>query len=153
MTETPKQKQVQRPVPFKVGVALGIIALLLIGFLAGQAAERNRVRHFIGWRNNYQRNFFGPRSFEAPPHFIRAHSLLGKILTTDNDKLIVQGHDNVEQSIVLNDQTVIRRDGASAARSDLKANQQIAVFGEPNNEGQIVAKLIRIFEENENPIP
>lgn len=149
----------KRTVSFKTAVILGGVALLFIGFLGGLHFERVRMRHFMGWRENYHRNFFGPSSLHGepapfgPPSHFRAHSLLGKILAIDNDKLTVQDRDEAEQSVVISDRTFIRRDGSAATRSDLQVDQQIAVFGRPTGEGQIAAHLIRIFENNENPVP
>lgn len=167
-TEAPTQPKhhtpvaIDRPRSFTLGLMLGAAALLLIGFLAGRMVERTRVRHFLGWQNNYQRIFFGPTPFERPmdrgpfgppPPMMRGFALLGNVLTVQGDKLTLQSRDNIEQSVVLTDQTVIRRDGADVSRGDIKPGQRVAVFGEPKNEGHVVAKLIRIFAADENPIP
>lgn len=156
----PSKVVIKRNWSFKAAIVIGGIALLFIGHLSGQVFERSRVRHFLGWRNNYEHNFFGSPSFHDDSHGMgpssrfRAHSLLGKILAIEDNKLTVQDmHDQTEQSVVISDATVIRTDGSAAERNDLKIEQQIAVFGRPNNEGQIEARLIRIFPDNENPIP
>jgi cytochrome c-type biogenesis protein CcmE len=43
---------------------------------------------------------------------------------------------------------VIRQDYATIAPQNLKAGQQIVVIGEPNDQGQIQAKFIRIINQN-----
>jgi len=123
---------------FILALTLGSIALLLVGFLGGQAFERIRIRHSMGWTENYHRIF-------------RAHGLFGKILTLDNDKLTMQDTSGTEQSIVITASTAIRRNASPAQKSDLKADQQIAVFGHPTGQGQIQAQLIRIFDTHAKP--
>lgn len=153
----------------KVAMIIGVLTLLLAGFLCGQRFEQRRMNHWLGWRDNYERNFFGSpmlrgsgmgflgspkHGFGQPPLTMRAHGLIGKILTVSDNKLTVQdSRDQIEQSVVINEATIIRRDGETAQVTDLQADQRIAVFGRPNDQGQIVAQLIRIFSADENPLP
>jgi len=81
----------------------------------------------------------------------RAHAALGKILTMDDNKLTISGEDGFEQVIVINDKTIFRNEDQSASKDGLRVDARIAVFGSPNEKGQIDAKLIRIFETQVNP--
>jgi hypothetical protein len=127
--------------PVHLALILGAIALLLVGFLGGEAFERIHTRHFLGWQNHYQQNFFDAGRQQRP----QTHGLIGKILSVDNNTLTVQSREGNEQSITLTDSTAIRRAAGTASRGDLQPNMQIAVFGHPNGKGQIEADLIRIF--------
>ena len=135
-----------------ITLVIGSLALLVVGFWGGTAFERSRIRHFVSWQDNYERNFFSPppgRPGLPPlgrmPRTFKAHNLLGTVLAVEDKKLTVQGSDGVEQSIVLDEQTVLRRDEKETSLGDLKVDQQVAVFGRPNDDGQIVARLIRVF--------
>jgi hypothetical protein len=139
----------------------GAIALLLLGFIGGQSFERARIRHFIGWTNNYERNFFGNQQMplqnqmmrDLPPDSFRTHAILGKILTAEASKISVQSDDGVEQSIQITNTTAIRHNNDNAKVNDLKNGQRVAIFGQPNNQGQIAATLIRIFDDNTSAPP
>lgn len=133
-------------------ILLGTFTLLLIGFLGGRAFERVRIRHSDNWRANYQQIFFNnsPRPLHpgpGPEPFVKANGAFGKILTIDDDTLTVEDRIGFEQSVVIKDSTTIKRDDANAKKEDLKIDQRIAVFGRPNNRGQITADFIRIFEQ------
>jgi hypothetical protein len=57
----------------------------------------------------------------------------------------VQDKTGTEEPILLTPTTVIRLDNKAQTAADLKTGQQVAVFGQPNNQGQIQAEFIRIF--------
>lgn len=158
--EIPKPVSTKRPLVFPRGLVyiFGIIALMLIGFLGGQAFERTRVRHATLWRDNYRANFFGDFGRRntrggmmgnfAPPMPMHSFGLFGSIISADNSKISVQDDDGVEQSIQITNNTTIRHNRDNATVNDLKNGQRVAIFGQPNNQGQIAATLIRIFDDN-----
>jgi len=159
--EIKKENQTGIEVPKNIIIILGGIAIFLVGFLLGQRFERNRLRHFQGWNDNYQNIFFSARRMDPPPppeHIrsplmaIRAHGLIGKILNISGTKLTVQGDDQVEESVITDEKTIVRIDGSPASLEDMKVGQRIAVFGQPNNQGQIAANFIRIFKDNNAPL-
>lgn len=147
MTEE-KHITIKRSSALFAGLILGGIGLLLIGLFAGQAIGERRANHAGRWQQNYERNFFGAkgaRHFGKPPHFLKGHALLGEVLTVSENTITVKGQDNTEQSVSLTDNTVIRRNGNSGSREDLATGTRVAVFGHPNDTGQVAARLIRIF--------
>lgn len=152
----PPIKHTPKPLPHRIVFICGIIALLLLGFIGGQTFERGRIRHFVGWQNNYERNFFGDRErtpfsmmrFGMMGNSFRSHAILGTILTIDNNTLSVQDNkENIEQSIRITDATIIQNDFGRAKISDLQTGQRVAIFGRPTNAGQIEASLIRILDK------
>ena len=131
-----------------VALVLGSLALLVIGFIGGQVFDRIHLRHELSWGDNYERNFFGQRERMPLPGMgpmLRAHSVLGKILTIDTNTVTVQDRSSLEQSILLTNKTIFRRDASPATKNDLKIGMQIAVFGQPNSQGQIQADFVRLF--------
>lgn len=141
---------IDRRWPLIAGLICGAIALLLLGFLAGRSFERRRLRHFDSWNANYENNFFGMRpGMMRPPRdradFPNTNGILGKILAVNDNKLTVQAANGYEQSVIIAANTNIRKNSTAGTKDDLKTGQQIAVFGDPDGQGQINAALIRIF--------
>lgn len=147
-------------VPKYVVVILAAIAIFLVGFVFGQKFEKNRIFHLQEWDRNYQDNFFPdmrkgypaplpPDRPRSPLSEIKAHGLIGKVLNVSEKKLTVEGDDKIEESVIVNDKTVIRIDGSPASFEDLKVDQRVAIFGQPDNQGQIAANFIRIFKDND----
>ena len=108
------------------------------------------------WAENYEKNFAGPpkgffNDFKRfpfpPPDFMEGHGIIGEIISVKDKSVAIKGKDGVEKVIVLNDDTVIRNKGAAVKKEDLKTGDYIVVIGAPNDEGQIEAKLIRIFNQ------
>ena len=148
MTEE-KHITIKRSSALLAGLILGGLGLLLIGLVAGQTIGERRAAHAGRWQQNYERNFFGyakeGQHFGKPRHFLKGHALLGEVLTVSENTITVKGQDDTEQSVSLTDNTVIRRNGSAGTRDDLAAGTRVAVFGHPNNEGQVEARLIRMF--------
>ena len=147
MTEE-KHITIKRSSVLLAGIVLGGLGLLLIGLFAGQTISERRATHTGRWQQNYERNFFGTREgrqFGKSRHFLKGHAILGEVLTVSENTITVKGQDDTEQSVSLTDKTIIRRNGSSGSREDLAAGTKVAVFGHPNDEGQVTARLIRIF--------
>ena len=53
---------------------------------------------------------------------------------------------DAEKTIIVNGKTVIRKFRDALKSADLKVNDSVVVVGDPNEEGQIEAKLIRVFD-------
>jgi len=135
----------------------GAITLLLLGFIGGQNFERARIKHFSGWMNNYERNFFGTPPFppmkmkghDLPPDSFRSFTILGTILTVEDKKISVQDdRAKQEQAVIISDSTAIRYNDSNINIGDLKPDQKVAIFGKPDDNGQIVASLIRVLGDN-----
>ncbi len=58
---------------------------------------------------------------------------------------IIKGSDNAEKIVSVKDDTAINRFREKIKVGDLKIDDQIVVIGEPNDLGQIEAKLIRVI--------
>jgi|GEM_PF-1542420 hypothetical protein len=156
ITPTSPLKHPRKPLPHHLVFVCGVVALLLLGFIGGQTFERARIRHFVGWQNNYEQNFFGDRGrpqrsgmmpLGMPPGGpFRSHAILGTVLSINNDIVSIQDNNgNVEQAINISNSTVIQKNTGKAQTSDLQPGQKIAVFGQPSGNGQISASLIRIL--------
>lgn len=133
------------------GIIYGVLAALvaLIVFQAGVFVGYRRATFSYRWGENYHRNFGGPRGGFMMPlrgdDFTNPHGTFGKIIKIDLPTIAVQASDGTEKSIVIDDNTTIRRFQETLTSKDLKVDDPIVVIGEPNDQGQIEAKLIRLM--------
>lgn len=125
-----------------------IIAMLLV-FKVGKLVGERRARFSYAWAENYQRNFAGPRGGFMRDmmgrDYINSHGIFGTILQIDGNTLVLKGQDDKELTVVTDTNTVIKRGVANILVGDLKVDGRVTIIGQPDNQGQIVAKLIRVF--------
>ncbi|MEW6408056.1 MAG: hypothetical protein AB1465_05190 [Patescibacteria group bacterium] len=135
-----------------IGEILLLIFILFI-FAVGVFIGTKKARFSYQWGENYHRNFAGPQNGFfgdikgrfGEKDFIEAHGAIGQIVKIDGQMIILKGRDNIEKSILVNDKTTINRFREEIKLDDLKTDDLIVVIGDPNNAGQIEAKLIRVM--------
>lgn len=135
-----------------LGIAALVILLLVLG--VGMFVGFKKATFSFRWGENYHRNFGGPRGgflgdfmrrdFTGKD-FIGAHGVFGQIIKIDSQELVVKGRDNVEELVLVKDDTVIQRFREAVKLNELKVDDYIVVIGEPNDSGQIEAKFIRVM--------
>lgn len=141
----------------------GCIIILLI-FKLGVAIGLHKADFSCRWNENYQQNFLPGRPTDKPQaglpgmmqpmldfaddrKFLEANTVLGQIISINDSVIVVKDRDDIEKSVLATDQTLIKLFRDTIQLSNLKANDSIMVFGEPNDQGQVVAKLIRLLPE------
>lgn len=77
--------------------------------------------------------------------FIEANGTFGQIIKIDGSTLVVKGRDDIEKIILVNDQTTIKHFQETIKLTDLKVDDYIVTIGDPNDAGQLEAKLIRLM--------
>lgn len=143
---------------------IATVIIVLVVFTVGMFIGYKKADFSYRWGENYHRNFAGPRggfmiNLGGFPgnDFIEAHGIFGQILKIDGSSLIVNDRGNTEKIVLIKDDTVINRQRENIKISDLKIDDYIVVIGNPNSEGQIEAKLIRIMPAPPtgapNPLP
>jgi len=134
---------------FKFVVALLAELILLIGtFSLGMNVGFHKAGFTYSWSQNYPNNFGGRQALVAPPPssaFFNPHGLDGTILNSDKNTLVLKDEDNTEKTVLISSQTSIRLNFQNLKAADLKAGEEVVVIGEPNPQGQIEAKLIRVL--------
>lgn len=132
----------------------GMIVILII-FAVGIFVGYNKASFSLHWGESYHRNFGGPRNGffgnMAERDFIDAHGVFGQIIKIDGSTLIIKGQGNVEKVVLVTEQTTINKFNATVKLEDLKLDDYIVIIGEPNNDGQIIAQLIRIMPPPPTP--
>jgi len=130
-----------------IGIIIVILLILLIGINIGER-KAGFAREF---GNNFQKNFMGPNNGMIETGFNRmmpgGHGAIGEILSIKLPQIIISGPDNLEKTVIVTASTTIRKSQDNIASSDLKTGNFVVIIGEPNQNGQIEAKLIRIMIE------
>lgn len=133
---------------------LGFVAVVLI-FSVGMHVGGSRAKYSYSWAESYHTNFAGPRSgflgnWRAFPQgdFISGHGAFGGIIELNDTGFVIQGRGDVEKVIIITNDTIIKRGRETmAVEVGLQVGDKVTVIGSPNDEGQIEAKLIRIFDD------
>lgn len=130
-------------------LGLGVFIILLFTFKLGMVVGAKKADFSCRWSENYHQNFGGPKGGFLPGlgdrDFLEANGTFGQIIKIDGALLTIKAPNNVEKIIVTNEQTTIRSSRDTVKISDLQTDNYIVVIGEPNDAGQIEAKLIRVM--------
>ena len=133
-----------------IGLAGFVVVVLIFG--AGMFVGAMKANFSYRWAENHHKNFAGPRAgffgnWRMPPFgdFIEGHGTVGEIIKIEGNNLIVKGRENIEKIVLVNEKTVIKSGFKDIKISDLKVGDMIVIIGSPNEQGQIEAKLIRVF--------
>ncbi len=134
-------------------------AILIFSFSIGVSVGYKKAKFSYAWGENYHNNFAGPkggflRDFEKNfmgEDFTEAHGFFGSIIAVEDSELVVKGKDNVEKIITISEKTDIRRFHDAVKIKDLKPDEYIVIIGEPNDQGRIDAKFIRVMPSPQNP--
>lgn len=143
-------KNILKTKAFKIiAISLGLIVIVLSIFQAGMVFGYRRAQFSDRLGNNYNRIFNG--SPERPFGTMRkgafpiSHGANGKIIRTDFPVIIIEDKDNIEKTILIQENTIIKKFRNTIKPEDLKIDDAIIVIGTPNKDGQIEAKLIRLM--------
>ena len=142
-------------------ILLTIAILIILGFVfnAGMFIGMRKANFSFTWADEYHRNFGGPqagflRSFaDMGKEFINSNGAVGQIININDQKITVKDRDNTEKIILITNETSIVRQKNNIETGDLKLNDFVVIIGEPNNNGQIDAKLIRVMPESPQSKP
>ena len=135
---------------------IGLIVAVLI-FGAGVKVGGLKARYAYRWADNYHKNFAGPnRGFMmgdwrdlTKEDFMEAHGIFGEIIEINEKDFVIKGRKNTENVILTAPDTVIKNGRETIEKSGLKTGDRVVVIGSPNEQGQIEAKLIRIFNSTD----
>ncbi len=140
-----------------IGIVIAIITLVI--FQAGIAVGYRKATfgHRLG--DNFEQNFKDPRGgnfgFPGMPGGMdmpSGYGATGKIVSIALPLVVVAGPDNLEKTLVINEDTEIREFRNSITKDKLQVGNFIIVLGIPNDKGQIEAKLIRLAPMPKNDL-
>lgn len=133
-------------------ITLGVIGALIVALLVfevGFEVGSRKAGFSCHWGENYRRNFGGQtqgflKEFKNED-LVGAHGVFGKIIKIDGQEIVIQDRGNVEKIVIVKDDTVIQRFRGTVNLTDLKVDDQVVIIGEPNTDGKIEARFIRIL--------
>ena len=141
----------------KIILILSVVVVALAIFQSGMFIGYRQATFSNRWDSRYERGLNDPKSPFAPFMMmeggVNPHGAFGQIVSKNLPKLLVKGPRNAEEIVVLDNNTSIRKLRNIASTSDLTIGKEIIVIGEPNDEGEIRAKLIRIMPDNSSSSP
>ena len=133
-------------------IGIGAVIIFLFIFRVGMTVGFKKADFSYKWGENYHQNFAGPkRGFfrelggMGDRDFIGAHGIFGKVLKIEGSEMVISGQDNAEKIITVGADTVIEKFREKIKIDGMAVDDMVVVIGEPNNEGKIEAKLIRIM--------
>lgn len=145
-----------------VWIIIGLILVLLV-FRLGMSVGANRANFNYKWGENYYRNFAGPaRKFPnnliGPDDFMDAHGVFGQVIKVDESALVIKDRNKIEKNVLISNKTTLRNGNQDINLKDIKIDDKVVVIGEPDDQGQIMGRLIRILPpipsgEEPRPIP
>ena len=133
------------------------LCFILFGFAMFQLGINigsSSGRFACNWAKNYQNNFGGPRTGFGPDFrdksfedSINGHGVFGEIIKIDKNDIVINDPKGIEKIINISKTTNIKVFDKDSSIDKLKVGDRIMVIGDPNEQGQIDAKLIRVFNK------
>jgi hypothetical protein len=153
----------QNDAAIKVIKIILVFIILTLVFGLGIFVGGTKARFSYRWTESYHKNFAGPkggflndwRQFPPfPDDFMESHGAFGKIIQINDSDFVIKGKGDLEKIIIIKEDTILENGRTAIKKDDLKIDDQVVIIGSPNDQGQIEAKLIRIFNgENIKTLP
>ena len=144
---------------FKIVIlCIAVFMVLAFVFNLGVFVGEKKAEFSFKWAEKYHKNFGGPEAgffgnmMEMGRQFTEANGVFGEIININNQTITIKGIDNIEKSILVGDKTTLRFQRDDKKFSDLKIGDSIVVVGQPNDNGQIEANLIRVMPPQLNQV-
>ncbi|MES2059712.1 MAG: hypothetical protein V4438_01645 [Patescibacteria group bacterium] len=130
-------------------ICIAGIIVVVTAFQAGMIVGYKKASFFFHDGDNYYRamsgehhaSMMGIPNDDLPGSF----GASGKILKVSLPTIVIEDRDNVEKTVLITDDTIIRMFRGDASTSDIKADDFAIVVGSPNSRSEIEAKLLRIL--------
>ena len=162
--EKQQNKKINQDVLKWIIIGLAGFVMIVLIFSVGMFVGGMKARFSYQWAESYHKNFAGPKSgffgdwrmLPPPSDFIESRGTFGEIIKINDSDFVIKGQSDVEKVILITEGTIIQKGRDTIKKEELKVGDQIVIIGSPNEEGQIEAKLIRVFDEKEItmvPIP
>lgn len=114
---------------FAIAISLAVIFAFLT-FQLGILVGLSKARFVSRFGDNYMRHVPG------------GHGIVGKVISANGTDYIITDKNNVEKIITVSSTTIITKQRQKAT---VTVNDFVAVIGEPDEQGKVVAKFIRIM--------
>jgi len=147
-------------------IVLAAMIVVMGSFRAGMHVGFKKANFAYRWDENYPRNFGGPRPgmmmgvndrpswkgqnfkpFNDGRFMMNPHGTNGLIVKVATGTIAIKGSDNIEKTVLLTKETSVVAERQNVTVNDLKSGDEVMVLGDPNEQGQINAKFIRVFNK------
>ncbi len=131
----------------RIVIGLGSLVLVIIVFQAGEFVGYRKAEYANKFGDSFQRNFIGVRRSSSNVLFTDmpgGHGAIGKVVSVSLPTFVVEGPDNIEKIVMIDDDTVFRSFRNEASTTDIAPDQYVVVLGNPDDDGKIDAKLVRL---------
>jgi hypothetical protein len=132
-------------------VGIGAAVIVLIIFQAGVFVGYRKASFAYRFGDNYYRTFNrrtpAPLGFPVGDKFFVSHGAAGQVMSISLPTFVVAGPDSVEKTVLVGTSTLVRKLDAELKPEDIKTGDFVVVIGDPNDDSQIQAKLIRILPD------
>lgn len=152
------QEYIQSKTARRILMGIGVLIVVLFVFEAGIWVGYRRGTFTCKLSDNYFRIFgeeqgehMGLRGQILRGEMPGGHGATGKIVNVNLPMLVVADANRIEKSVHINEDTLIKRINETITASDLKTDDFIIVMGNPNDQGQIEARLIRVLPAPPGP--
>ncbi len=116
----------------------GILVLLVV-FGAGIVVGYRRALFAVAWSGRMFRHMpgaFGP--FDA-------HGVAGEVTQVSTSTITVVSSDGNERTVSISSGTLIRGMTGALTMAEIKAGDRVTILGDPEPDGQVFARFIRVF--------
>ena len=131
---------------------VGIFIILSLAFSTGMSVGFRKASFGRNWGENYERNFgMRPGSMMGlgRDSFPNSHGAVGKILKVELPTITVEDKDKTEKVVLVKKDTNIQEMRQELKAENLKIDDFVIIIGNPNPQGQIEAKFIRVMPHPE----
>ena len=147
--ENLKNMHKNKPVRTIIGILLFLI-VVLTAFQAGVFIGYRKASFSNNLGNRYYRQAFEDGKHDGSFGFFGGEipsgsGAVGKIVRIDQASFVVATPDNIEKTIKITDDTLIRKFRDKISLTDLKIGDQVIVLGGANEKSEIEAKLVRLL--------
>jgi hypothetical protein len=141
----------------KILCAIGTVIAILVIFQAGIFVGYHKAAYSFGWGERYYKTFGerGERGHRGMMDFSRAgrglpnsHGTIGQIISIALPTVIIEDQDRIEKTVVLTDDTMLRSFRNEIHAADLKVGDSVVIIGNPNEQAEIEARLIRVIPQS-----
>lgn len=143
---------------FLKGLIIGVIAIIVLlgvfqlGMIVGSRKANFAYQRFGFYNASMPNNNpsdmprMGMMDLPLPGNF-DPHGAAGVVISNDGEKrMVVKGPDGSERIIIFSTTTDVQDGNQNIPPSEIPDNRRVVIFGNPDEQGQIQAKFIRVFD-------
>jgi hypothetical protein len=119
---------------------------MFVGFKKAGFAFKTGEQYFRQMRGMPNDNMMGMNRNDFP----NTHGAVGKIISIKLPSMIVLDKNNIEKTVLISSSTDIKKFKDTIKSTELNVNDFVTIIGDPNDNAEINAVLIRIMPDPES---